>query len=154
MAAVPPANAWRVVIEVNPEATRPVLSIPRTALARVPARGEEARRQGVVGVGSPVVSLLLGLGLAGGGLYLLRGRARVAFATALLLAVGFGGWANRSRLEANAPLPADLREKLEAVRIGDVLLEDVRVETPDDGEVKLTIPPGLLSKFRPAELPR
>jgi hypothetical protein len=156
MAAVPPANAWRVVVEVNPDATRPVLVVPRTAMARVPAREESAKRQGTVGVAVPAVHLLLALGLAGGGLYLLRGRVRVGFATALLLTVGAAGWANWSRVEANTPPPLDARyrDEFKAVRIGDVLLEDVRVETPDDGEVKLTLPPALLSRFRPDEKPR
>src|SRR5258708_7100051 len=76
MAAIPAPNAAHVTVEVSKTATQPRLVVPRPLLERVKSR--EVRQQVIGGFVTPPVELLLcALALAGGGLCLLRGRARL-----------------------------------------------------------------------------
>ena|SRR5581483_1808089 len=155
MADVPPPNATRIVVEVSKEVTHPRLVIPKPLLERVPPHKETI---GPVTFGFRIPSLdhlLFALVLAMGGLYLLRGRVRLAFATVMLLAIGVTLGLGRSCLEAAdagippLPLPHHSYAKEVARYAGKVVLEDLEiVVSPDWGEVKLTLPPSAVPELK------
>jgi hypothetical protein len=141
LAAMPPPNASAILIEVSDKVQQATLVIPKPFLERVSA-AEPARRQETIEVvGLHLEHLLPALALALGGLCLLRGRTRLAFAAALLLTVGVTLGVGRSRLEATPPMTQ--------IRLGEVVLDDVKiVVSPEWGEVKLTLPPAVAARFR------
>jgi hypothetical protein len=140
-----PPNATHITVEVSKTATQPVLSIPRPLLSHVKPAGQ-SRQQEIGGFMPPqLVPLFVALALAGGGLCLLRGRMRIAFAAVILLAVGATFGVNRTTL-ANAPPPHPVYH---IPQVGEVLLENVRIEVmPEQGELRLTIPANALPPDR------
>ena len=111
------------------------------------------------GVGVAVMAILLGVAeivldqsrspaLVGGGLCLLRGRVRLAFAAATLLAVGVTLGSGQSNLALATPPPPTPVPETTSIRVGDVLLENVQVVvSPDWGDVKLTLPPSVAARL-------
>lgn len=145
MAAVPPPNAWRIQIEVSKVVSKPRLVLPRSALERVLERTETKKE--TVGFGPQLDHLLFAFLLAVVGLYLLRGRTRVVFATGLMALIGITLGSQHARLEASPPVA---EKKL---RLGELLLEDVEIVVkPDQDVVTLTLPPSILSRLRTKNL--
>jgi hypothetical protein len=145
MAAVPPPNVSRIVVEVKKDATRPTLILPRPMLDRVQAR--QQTKQDTIGGKPQFNPLLLALALAAGGLCLLRGRMRVAFAAGMLLLAGVTLGVNRTELQAATPpvRPAHPYR----VKLGELLLDDVEIIVkPDHDQITLTLPPSVLPRLR------
>ncbi len=141
MAAVPPPNAFHITVEVSKDAHQPLLVVPRPMLDRVRSQIEVKQGETVSFPNLPWGQLLFALLLAAGGLCLLRGRTRLAFAAALLLTAGVTLGLQHTPLEAAPPQVA------KQVRVGDMLIENVRIVVlPEDGELKLTLPPGVLPR--------
>lgn len=142
MAAVPPPNAWRVQIEVSKDVTKPRLILPRGALEHVMA-SQESKKE-TVGERPKQWTLFLTFALASVGLFLFRGRTRIAFAVSLVVIVGVSLGFNRDRLEA---APTEVVKKM---RLGELLLEDVEVVVkPDQDAIMLTLPPSIVPQIRP-----
>src|SRR5262249_33613350 len=86
IAALPPPNATHLTIVVSKDVTKPRLEIPGPVLEKCAPKGEKVGENRNLRL--PVAgSLVFALALAGGALFLVRGRTRWA-ATAMLLAVG------------------------------------------------------------------
>jgi hypothetical protein len=145
MAAVPPPNLSHIVIQVKKDATRPTLILPRPMLDRVQARREKAQAT----ISKPQVApLFLALAMAAGGLCLLRGRTRLAFAAGMLLVAGLALGLNRSRLEASPP-PAMISAQVPRVKLGELLLDDLDIVVkPKHDQITLTLPASLLPRLR------
>jgi hypothetical protein len=141
MAAVPPPNTWRVQIEVSSAVTRPRLILPRPALEHVMER--QQREHETIGGLPQLDRLLCAFVLAAFGLYLVRGRTRVALAACLLLVSIVSFCSPDSRVEA-AP-PASVKK----LRLGELLLENVEIVIKaEHDDITLTLPPAVLTRLK------